>query len=324
MKTHRFLRSLRRPYPGLTVGIGNYDGVHLGHRRVLRKLRALAGEKGTVGVITFTPHTRSLVSGREESLLLAVGDRLRRLEKEGVDVCWLVGFNRRLAGMSPRRFVEEVLVDDLKIKAIAVGAGYRFGRGARGDVRLLGRLGRELGFAVKEVPWARSGGRRISSSEIRRAVRSGDLRRAEKMLGSPYCLTGRVIKGEGRGSALGYPTANFQPDQLVPAPGVYAAWIGFGGAVRPGLLYLGSAPTFASGRGRPLAEAYVFGWKESLYGRRINVCLNKRLRKDIKFKNVESLLARIREDEKAARRILKSFPAGFSLKPSAFNLQPST
>ncbi len=310
MKIHRSFRPLSKPYSGLAVGIGNFDGVHLGHRKIIRECRIAAGEEGTVGVITFPSHTRSLVEGREEKLLLTIRDRLGLLEKAGVDAVWLVEFTRRLAGMPPEDFAAKVLGDALRVRTVTVGRGYRFGRAGRGTVAVLAATGRRHGFRVREVPAVRRGGVRVSSSAIRRAVVAGEMDKAAALLGYPYFLSGTVRAGRGRGAGLGYPTANFRPEQLRPAPGVYAAWIVLDRRPRPGLLYLGEAPTFPPTRRPYPAEAHIFGWEGNLYGARIKVWLKKKLREDIKFDNIACLLERIRADENAARGLLKKAPSG--------------
>lgn len=298
--------SFRRFFPHLVVGIGNFDGFHRGHHRIIEGIKRMAGPKGTPGIITFRDHTR-LTEPREPGMLLTtVRQRLNYFREAGIAVCWLCDFNESFAGQPPRDFVVQMLVGRLGIEGICVGAGFHFGRDRRGTVALLERLGREFGFRVREVPTVRVGGREVRSSVIRKYVRDGDLARATELLGHEYCLTGRVIRGHGRGKTLGYPTANFNPEQLLPAHGVYAARIRVGDLDRPGMLYVGSSPTFPSdGRQEVIAEAYIFDWIGALGGRRIKVYLKKRLREDITFPNAGALSRQIRKDEERARRLYK-------------------
>ncbi len=287
------------------VGIGNFDGCHLGHRRIIQGVVELAAGRGTPGVITFRNHTRLGTPGEGNRLLTTTGQRLDWFRRAGVGACWLIDFGRELSSLPPEEFIDRILVGKLGIRGICVGEGFRFGAGRAGTVELLRRRGREEGFPVREIPSVRIGGREVRSSRIREEVRSGRLEAAAALLGRPYCLTGRVVSGWGRGSELGYPTANFIPRQLLPAFGVYAARIEAGFPPAGGILYIGRRPTYASPAPRPpVAEAHIFDWSGRLGGRRIKVSLLKRLREDIKFENEQLLVSRMKEDERQARSLL--------------------
>ena len=298
---------------GTAVGIGNFDGVHLGHRRIIGCLQESFGPGTKTGIVTFTPHTRARPGGGGEDLLMTVDQRLDKLAELGVAFCWLCRFDREFSRMTAEEFIRRILMEKLGVAGICVGAGFRFGKGREGTVALLKEIGDEAGFGVREVPTVRIGRLQVSSSNIRKALRQGEAETASRMLGRDYRLTGEVIPGRGEGRRWGYPTANFQPEQLRPAFGVYAAEIEVKNEQFPGLLYLGSRPTFPEqGLKEPLAEAFLFDWKGKLYGRKLKVSLKKRLRGDIRFNNPEALVSQIRDDEFRARRIFAGSGPGLT------------
>lgn len=284
------------------MGIGTFDGVHRGHRAVLVAVRRLAGPSGVAGVIAFRSPPRGLTGPGEEGRLTTPSQRREIFRAAGMDLLWLLKFDRRLSLLSAEDFVRGELVGKLKVSGVCVGEGFRFGRGRKGTVALLRRLGAESGFRVREVRAVRSGFLRVSSTRIRRLLSAGDVRSAARCLGRDYVLTGRVVGGRRDARALGYPTANFLPEQMAPRPGVYAVRVEAGGVRRSGMLYLGRRPTLAGNwSGEVVAEAHLFGFSGDLYGRRIKVFLKRRLRSDIKFKTMAALLRQIRRDAKRAR-----------------------
>jgi len=306
MKVFKQIVKAKEKFPRLVVGIGNFDGVHLGHLKIIRKVGETAGKAGTAGIITFAPHTRYVVGGGGEKILTTMEQRLSYFRQLGIGVCWVAEFDREFSRQSAVGFAREILIERLKIMGICLGKGYRFGRNRKGNVGLLRKMGEAYGFRVEEVAPVKVRGVRVSSSIIRQLISRGEVERAARFLGRDYCLSGRVVRGEQRGKKWGYPTANFRPQQLMPAPGVYAARIGVSGETRPGLLYIGRRPTIPENKRRPLlAEAYLFDWAGDLYRRRIKVSLKKKVRRDIKFKSLSDLYRRVSEDEKAARSILR-------------------
>ncbi len=298
----KILSDFNQTFPGLVVGIGNFDGVHRGHRKIIEAIKDRAGS-GTPGIITFRSHTRIPREEPSNKLLTTIRQRLEYLQTAGIEACWLVDFNKSFASQSPEDFIVEILAGKLGIKGICIGAGFHFGSGRRGTAAMLTEMGGENNFQVSEIPTVRTGEREVRSSIIREMIRSGNLEEANNMLGHDYCLTGQVIKGRGRGESLGYPTANFHPEQLIPWTGVYVCRINAGSGELPGMLYVGTRPTFrASGDLEVIAEAHIFDWSGSLTGKRIKVCLNKKLRKDITFNHSTDLSLQIAEDERDARK----------------------
>ncbi len=305
----KILSDFSETFPGLVVGIGNFDGVHRGHREIIEAIKKLAGPDGTPGIITFQRHTR--LSGEEQAnkLLTTVGQRLDYFQDAGIAACWVINFNNDFADQSPEDFIVETLVGQLGIRGVCIGEGFRFGVGRRGTVAMLTEMGREYDFQVREIPTVRVGEREVRSSIIRELIKGGNLEEVDTLLGHDYCLTGQVIKGRGRGESLGYPTANFHPEQLVPGDGVYICRIDAGFGELPGMLYVGTRPTFrVSGDLEVIAEAHIFDWSGILTGKRIKVCLYKKLRKDITFNHSTDLSLQISKDEEEARRYIEGNP----------------
>ena len=305
MRVYTTFDEPKRRRAALVVGIGNFDGVHRGHVRIIELVRRRAGAAGTAGLITFSPHPRTVVKGEGEAVLTTLRQRLKLFRELGIEACWVVPFDRKLARQDPGRFAAGVLRDRLGVKEICVGEGYRFGRDRSGDVRRLVVLGEELGFTVNEVAAVRDRGVRVSSSAIRKLIGAGEVAAAARLLGRDYSLTGIVVRGEKLAERWGYPTANFAPEQQPPACGVYAARIAVRDILRDGVVYVGRRPTLFGERPRPLlAEAHIFDWEGSLYRRRIKVFLKKRVRGDITFNDLQSLFARVTIDVERARAML--------------------
>ena len=291
------------------VGIGNFDGVHCGHREIIEAIKNLAAPGGMPGIITFQRHTRISKEDRSNRLLTALDQRLEYFQSAGIAACWIVDFNKEFADQRPEDFIVDTLVGRLGIRGICIGEGFHFGVGRRGTVAMLTEMGREHDFQVREIPIVRIGGREVRSSIIRELIKDGNLEEANTLLVHDYCLTGQVIRGRGRGERLGYPTANFHPEQLIPAAGVYICRIDAGSGELPGMLYVGTRPTFrSSGDLEVIAEAHILDWSGILTGKRIKVYLNKKLRKDITFNHSTDLSIQIRKDEEEARRYIEENP----------------
>ena len=287
------------------VAIGNFDGIHLGHRALIEKGRQLAGPSGSVAVVTFEPLPLAFFSpDNAPARLSTVYQKLDLLCSAGVDITWLMRFDGALASMSAGEFAERILALELNAKAVVIGEDFRFGRGREGDVAMLRVLGKKLGFEVETVPAVLCGGERVSSSGVRAKLAAGDFASAADWLGRPFRMEGRVIRGAGLGRTLGYPTANLAiRAQPSPVGGVLAAFSRIaGGPWLPSVTNLGRRP--AVGGKEPLLEVHFFDLDRDLYGQRLEVQFVAKLRDELNFGSLDDLVAQMKRDEKEARRRL--------------------
>lgn len=290
---------------GVVVVLGNFDGVHLGHRAVVGRAVEEGRARGTRSVAAFfEPHPRAVLRpGEEPKLLTAAEVRREVLISCGVDEALTIAFDLELARKSPEEFVREVLVGELGAGAVVVGENFRFGHRAAGDFGDLARFMRELGGEAVAVP-VLSMGEEVSATRIRTLVAAGDMREAARLLGRPYSLRGEVVVGDRRGKTIGFPTANVLPDPrvLVPGNGVYAGHAVVGGERYGACTNVGDAPTFDRRERR--VEAHLLDYDGDLYGRVIDVTFVEQLRQERRFSGIEELKARIARDVEAARDVL--------------------
>lgn len=287
---------------GSAVAIGTFDGVHLGHRCVLADLRETPGV--VPAALTFDVHPLSLVDpDSAPGLLGTVGQRVEWLRAEGAEVVGVLPFSL-VREWSPQAFVDVVLRDALRARVVAVGADFRFGYGRKGDVGFLRAAADAAGFRVHELDLLGEEGGKYSSTAIRAMVAEGDVEGAAEMLGRPPTVRGPVVRGEGRGRQIGIPTANVaaNPSVLLPAIGVYAGTVLFEGERNDAVVNVGRRPTF-DGEGITV-EAHLIDWDGDLYGRQLDVAFLHRLRGEVRFDGIESLVAQIHADIEAARGLL--------------------
>jgi riboflavin kinase/FMN adenylyltransferase len=297
------------------VTIGNFDGVHRGHRVVLGRVVRRARELGARAVaITFDPHPLAVLHPeRAPQPLSTVDHKLELLAAEGLDGVLVMPFTHELAGQSPREFVEGTMVDGLGARLVVVGGDMRFGKGNAGNVDTLRELGAELGFEVDVVADEGEGGglpgesRRWSSTWVRELVTGGDVEAAADVLGRPHRVTGTVVHGDHRGRELGYPTANLAPDAVgaVPADGVYAGWLTRPGRGErlPAAISVGTNPTFEGTERR--VEAYVLDRDDlDLYDETVALEFTHRLRPTLRFTGVDDLVRQMAEDVARCRVLL--------------------
>jgi len=301
------LHELPPPEPGgsgSVVTIGSFDGVHLGHQRLIRRVRATADRRGMTAVaVTFDPHPRCVVDPSGCPLMLtSLEERVALLEGAGAERVVVVAFTRELSRWSAERFAG-LLTERLDMRELIVGPGFALGRGREGDVEFLGRFGARRGFTVTSVAAWNRGGRRISSGRIREAMEALRFSEAIAMLGRPYVLAGLVERGEGRGTGLGVPTANLavEPDRCIPGPGVYAGWCDLGDGWRPAATGIGTRPTF--GGGSLTIEAHVLDFTGDLYGRTVRLALARRLRSERAFASIAALKEAMAADIRRTREI---------------------
>ncbi|MGI9434756.1 MAG: bifunctional riboflavin kinase/FAD synthetase [Geminicoccaceae bacterium] len=312
MRVHRRFRRLPGPSLGSVAAIGNFDGIHRGHKALIDAARDQAGELGApLGIITFEPHPLQILRpDKAPKRLTPPRTKAKILDELGVDCLFALTFNRAMRERSPEAFVQDILVDALGVRHVVVGYDFRFGHRAKGDTALLAELGEHLGFGVTKVEPVSWRGEVCSSSRIRLAVEAGDIALASDLLGHSFVLEGRVIPGDRRGRKLGFPTANIRPPKgtgLWPPAGIYAVRVAIeeGGReiLADGAASLGVRPTFDDRQGR-LLEIHLLDRTADLYGKRLCCRIVARIRDEEKFADVEALRAQMTKDCDQARAIL--------------------
>jgi riboflavin kinase/FMN adenylyltransferase len=290
------------------VTIGNFDGVHIGHRalfnQVIEKAKSI---EGTSVIITFEPHPlRVLNSNKRFPLITLYEQKVELISATGVDILICIPFTREFAETPARTFVKEILFDRIGMKAIVVGQDYSFGRKREGDISLLKEMAETHGFEVIISGWIELEGGRISSTEIRNLVREGRVDEAKRLLGRHYQVRGTVAHGRDRGARLlGFPTANLTlRDELCPKTGVYAVTVEHDNTLYKGVANIGYSPTFQEGRFG--VEVHIFDFDKTIYDQPIRLNFVRRLREEKKFSGPESLAAQIAQDVEKARELLSS------------------
>jgi riboflavin kinase/FMN adenylyltransferase len=286
------------------LAIGNFDGLHLGHRALLARLTAKARELGLPSaVMTFEPHPRELFSPDQAPVrLTSLREKLGLIEACGVDRVYVCHFNLKLAALGADEFIERLLVQGLAVRHIIIGDDFRFGRGRGGDFATLQQAGSAHGFGVEAMHTIDLDGERVSSSAVREALAAGDLEHAARLLGRPYNIAGRVVQGNQIGRAIGFPTANIQlKRKRVPLSGVFAVEVsGLDKRPLPGAASLGVRPTLGEGL-RPVLEVHLLDFDRDIYGRHATVHFLHKLRDEAKFDSLSALAAQIGQDVAATR-----------------------
>jgi len=299
---------IKKPFPNAVITIGNFDGVHIGHQKLFRKVIEKAGSLGGTSIaMTFEPHPiRVLKQNGHPPLITLYEQKIELISNTGVDVLVCVPFDHKFASMTARKFIEELLVKRIGMKAVVVGQDYTFGKNREGNVDLLKELAGPLGFDVVIIDWIErdNGAGRISSTRIRELVADGRLTEASRLLGRFYQIRGIVTKGRDRGAKLlGFPTANIRlQDELCPKTGVYAVTIECLGKKFKGVANIGYSPTFDDHVFT--VEVHIFDFRDSIYGEKIRVNFIERLRDEEKFCSVTLLSEQIQRDAEKARSIL--------------------
>ena len=304
----RILRGLESFPPDLrpsVVALGVFDGVHLGHAKILTVAVERARALGVPSVVcTFDPPPAVILQpDREPVPIASLDENLARMSDIGADAALIIPFTQEFAKVDAEAFVRDTLIGTLGAREVVVGFNHTFGRGARGTPALLEELGRQHGFATRVLPPLELEGRAVSSSAIRDALREGDVVLASRLLGHPYRLSGTVLRGAGRGRTIGVPTANLRPDRpLILAPGVYAARAAWEGAQGGAVVNVGYRPTF--GEQEYWVETYIFDFSGDLYDKRLSVDFLSRIRAEMKFPSVDVLKRQIADDMQEARQRL--------------------
>ena len=294
-----------KPQKEMLLTIGVFDGVHLGHQRLLARLRDEARRKSWLsGVVTFSSHPEVVLSKGNELLWLDdLETRVSLLRDAGVDVVVTLPFSSELAQLSAREFVQ-LLKDCLKMRGLIVGPDFALGKDREGDVDKLRLLGKKMGFSFEVIPATVLDGQVVSSSAIRQALSQGDMRMVEKLTGRLFSLSGQVVTGDGRGRTLGFPTANLEmsAEQALPGDGVYATIAHVDHQLMPSVTNIGVRPTFEGSK--HLVETYIFDYEGELIGQKFTIDLVDKIRDEKRFDTVEQLKAQIKKDIEQARQIL--------------------
>lgn len=293
------------PLPHPVASLGNFDGVHIGHQEILRRLiQEARSRQGTAIVITFHPHPLTVLRPSQPIPLIGnLREKLSSFSTLGVDKVFLQHFTPAFAQLSPDEFVRLYLKETIKAEKVIVGHNVSFGRNRAGSAETLRQLGKTYGFDVEIVGPIATGSQEVSSTAVRAFLQAGEMQSVSRFLGRRYALSGRVVKGFQRGREIGFPTANLRPRSAFLLPnGVYAVMVTVGGTDYPGVANIGMNPTFSVNR-RTL-EAHLFDFSGDLYGKRVTVGFVERLRGEQKFPSVEDLVRQIQEDAKQARAVL--------------------
>ena len=316
MQLVRGLQNLRPRHRGCVATIGNFDGVHRGHQAILARLRERAVELGVPSCVgIFEPQPREYFAPETAPARLArLRDKVALLAAEGVDRVLCLAFNQRLSKLSADEFVETILVDGLGVKHLEVGDDFRFGCDRLGDFAFLQDAGQRHGFSVEAAQTVELDGLRVSSTQVRDALAAADFALAERLLGRPFQIGGRVLHGQKLARQLGTPTANVQlKRRRVPLSGVYLVSAEIDGKVWPGVANIGVRPTVA-GDGSAHLEVHLLDFAGDLYGRRLTVEFHHKLREEQRFASLEALKSAIDADIAAARAHWHAQPLTKSLK----------
>lgn len=291
------VRCFTESLPDLVLTIGSFDGLHLGHQRIVGALVETARKRGgTAALMTLSPHPRQVFAEDSVPNLLTCDAMKNRILAElGVDVLFVLPFSREVAGIPPQTFLEEIILGRCAARHLLVGHDFAFGKGARGDFAFLAERAETLGYTVEEVPPLIVQGERVSSTLVRECILEGDLARAEFFLGRKYAMMGEVIRGRGIGRKLGFPTANLRPGvHVVPAHGVYAAEAVVAGQRRVAAVNIGIAPTIR--HEDIMVEAYLLDFEGDIAGETVELIFHYRLRPEEKFESYEALTGAIDRD----------------------------
>ena len=301
------LNRIKTRFSESILTLGNFDGLHLGHQQLIKMIIQRAEETGSLSmVVTFRPHPLKILAPEKCPPLISIyEEKIQLFEKLGIDVLVKIPFTIDFSAMEPRDFVKDILCDLLGAKEIFVGYNYRFGKGRKGNIQLLRELGAEFGFSVREVEQVSFEGEVISSTRIRQLLKNGEVEDASRLLGRPYALSGIVVKGDGRGRGLGFPTANIASKHaIIPSNGVYAVRLLVRDNFYNGIVNIGMRPTFDT---HSLAvEVHIFDFDEDIYGEEITLYFVRKIREEKKFYNADALISQIRKDIITAREILSA------------------
>jgi riboflavin kinase/FMN adenylyltransferase len=289
------------PRPVLTIG--NYDGIHVGHRRIIERVKQKAKElSGTSMLMTFHPHPMSVLRpDKYTRIITPLYVKKRLVEEAGIDVLLIVPFNDEFRGIEAARFITDILIKRIGVAGVIVGHDFRLGKDGAGDVRMLRGFSEDYDIYLGVVEPVTVDGERVGSNRIRKMIAAGDVDRAKRLLERPHMIGGIVVQGKSRGAGIGFPTINLATSfELIPKEGVYVTETGIGGKRYPSVTNIGYNPTFDDSR-ELTVETFILGFSEDVYGKDVYLYFHKRIRAEMKFRSAEELQARIAKDVETAR-----------------------
>jgi riboflavin kinase/FMN adenylyltransferase len=312
VKIHRELNSFQANNPVLTIG--TFDGVHLGHRKIITRLHELAlSLNGESVIFTFDPHPRKVVAPNESSLriLTTLEEKIELFEQSGIDHLIIYPFTTEFAQLSYERFVEEILVGQIHTKYLVVGYDHKFGKDRQGDFEFLKNCASRLNFQIEKLDVLLMNESNVSSTKIREALQKGDIETANAFLGYPFTLHGTVVRGQQLGRKIQFPTANIEasdPDKIIPGFGVYAVKVNVLNQWYQGMLNIGNRPTVNSNADHRSIEVHIFDFDADIYDLPIEVLFFKKLREEQKFPSVEVLKVQLHMDKTDTLLYFQSAP----------------
>lgn len=282
------------------MAIGNFDGVHLGHQEILQFLAQKAKELDLVSlVLTFSPHPEKILGGARIKMLQTLDQRLEEIKKFSIQTILVASFDEKFSNLSGQEFIQKIVVNILRAKAVIIGENFQFGKNREGDIVFLNRLASRYNFQVFSIPSVTKENMIVSSSMIRSLLQEGKIEKANLLLGRPYEIDGKVIKGKSIGRSIGFPTANIQTENELVPPGVFITSSGINAKTLPSLTNVGICPTFSQQEIN--IESYIIDFDKNLYGKKIKVDFFKKIRDEMKFATPEKLSFQIKKDLRAAK-----------------------
>jgi len=308
MEIIKGIENLKRPFRNPVVTLGNFDGVHLGHQQIFKRVKEEASKiRGEGVVITFEPHPLKVLAPEKFlPLLTPFRKKMMLIEKSGIETVLCIEFSLAFSEISPSEFIKTILVEKAKVKKVIIGYNYHFGKGQKGDAQTLKDAGKVFDFEVEVVEPLKVGQTIVSSSKIRDLIQRGGVEEASKLLGRDYPIIGKVVEGAKRGQTLGFPTANLEiSDELYPKVGVYAVEVVWHPRRFNGLANIGLNPTFSPQRGekdeRFSLEVHILNFNQDIYGEKIEVHFKKRIRNEVRFESPSLLIEQIKKDIQYAK-----------------------
>lgn len=306
MKVFRHIDELPA-FQNAVLTIGTFDGVHIGHKKIISRIREIAQEEnGESILLTFDPHPRIVLSNDDSvRLLTTLTEKTELLGANGIDNLVVAKFSRSFSEMTPEEYITDFLYKRFQPNVVVIGYDHKFGKNRAGDINFIKEKGDELGFRVEEIPKQQVDEIAVSSTKIRNALQEGDITQANSLLGHSYTIQGTVVRGDGIGRQLGYPTANLQVEdsyKLIPNDGVYAVKVHHKETTYNGMLSIGIRPTF-NGKMRTI-EVNIFDFDKDIYGQNITLSFVERIRPEVEFANADELIKKMDEDKQSALAIL--------------------